>query len=336
MYDPYKNIDWTNVNKIVSLSHCHCIDNAQWRFDNIVSGDIEHFAISNYYPSAPTYPLSEYFTDIPQDGIGCPNAEHHNWADYPALHVNGLGSFFESGNGRTWDSETQSWVYEYPIGMNHESWVTGFPKILAELQYEDGGGITINHPIWSSLTSQTVMQMLDSDDRILGIEIYNHSCELLNNTGWALDMWDEILLTGRKCYGFCVPDHTAEQGYNPYYGRNILLCSPTEHDCLVAYRNGRFYSRMDNTPLDFKSIVCANGTLTVETVNADTIKIICDGETTSYSGNLASFNIPTNAVYVRVQAKSETDKVFSNPIIFKPYSNKEKHNIGTEMALLWS
>jgi hypothetical protein len=58
-----------------------------------------HFAFSNYYPSAPTYPLRAAFTQKHPEVIAAPNAEHHSFTD-TGLHCNALGSLYASGYGR--------------------------------------------------------------------------------------------------------------------------------------------------------------------------------------------------------------------------------------------
>lgn len=342
MINPYEKTNWNSDAQIISVSHAHTSmdslytpEQQQLMFQRVVNGGVRHFALSNYYPSQPRYPLSDYYTDIPQNAISCPNAEQHNFATYGNLHINSLGSFYETGSTRNYVDG--HWEYNTPIGVNKETWESVFPKIFSTLQYSDGGGITINHPVWSSLTDFVVLNMLDFDERVLGIEIFNHSCEIINQTGWALDWWDKILLTGRKCWGFCVPDHTAEQGTVPWLGRNVLLVPEiSEHECLKAYRNGAFYSRLGNTNLKFSNIsLLENGTLNVETENATTIDVIIDEQKTSYSGNSVEVTIPSSAIYVRIEANSSEDRIFSNPIIFKEKKGERK-NGNTTMFLLMS
>lgn len=338
--NPYKNVNWLTCQKVPSVSHAHTALDSYYSeaqhqlfFQRVVNGGIKHFALSNYYRSEPRYTLSDFYENVPADAISCPNAEHHNFATYSAMHVNSLGSFFESGSLR--DYVDGHWVPRSPIGVNKATWKSIFPQILEQLQFSDGGGITINHPIWSSLPINAVKEMLDFDPRVLGIEIYNESSEIDNNTGWALDMWDNILITGRRCWGFCVPDHTAEQGRVPWLGRNILLVTEaTERECLRAYREGRFYSRLDSTDLKFTSISFVNNTLSITTQGANTIKIIVDKNETTFSGNSASMTIPFNAVYARVEAVSDDDRIFSNPILLKERDNKKYKNLSTKFLLV--
>lgn len=335
MINPYNDVDWSHDEQIISVSHAHTAMDSYYSesqqqlfFQRVANGGVRHFALSNYYPSTTRYPLSDFYQNIPSNAISCPNAEQHNFAEYSAMHINSLGSFFTSGSVR--DYVDDHWVPRTPIGVNKATWQTIFPQIFAQLQYADGGGVTINHPAWSNLTDEVVTDMLDFDDRVLGIEIYNHSCELQNQTGWCLDWWDRILATGRKCWGFAVPDHTAEQGRNPWLGRNVLLVSEaTEHECLKAYREGRFYSRLDSTSLKFTNISYVDDMFTVATEGANNITIVIDGQSTVHSGNSAIVRVPTGSVYIRAEAQSIDDRIFSNAITLREKGENRNRSVGS-------
>jgi hypothetical protein len=263
--------------------------------------------------------LSEYFDNVPSDAIGSPNAEHHNMlvdgGIVSALHVNGLGSNFSSdpvNNG----------------GKNGE-WRETLKKILDALQFPDGGGITINHPKWSDEFNQVNMKlmipkMLDYDSRVLGIEIYNHTSDIDQEhlgTGYALDYWDDILKTGRRCWGFAVPDWHTD-------GRNILLVDEaTEEKCLKAYRKGNFYSRIKNTDLSFTNISFANNVLTVSTNKATSIDVVVNGVHTKHYGSSCSQTISNFATYFRVSASNDSDEIYSNPFILKEHTDKKNKNV---------
>src|SRR5699024_378853 len=115
-----------------------------------------------------------------------------------------------------------------------------FDNIFNELQFENGGGITINH----SLRENYTKEFLDYDDRVLGMEIYNNTVERGKAGGYEdihldyLNVWDNILSTGRRCYGFSVVDWPVEE-VEPWYGSNIVLSDDfTEKDLLESYRKG--------------------------------------------------------------------------------------------------
>lgn len=308
MRNPYENIEWNNVIEIPSLSHAHCTKERPDRFLMYYSGGIRHFGISNYYPSEPYYPLDDYFTEItiPEDAISCPNAEHHglllNGIWNSKLHINGLVSFFSSNPSSSQRGIDNTWQY-------------CVDRILENLQFSDGGGATINHPVWTGLNSKQICDILDYDKRVLGMEIYSGD-GTESTLGYCLELWDEVLLTGRRCYGFCVPDHDVETQEENFRGRNILLCSEaTEYDCAKAYRNGHFYGAKINSDLKFNSILFTNNTLSVETSNADNIVVVIDGNKTIINGSNCEIDIPKKSIYVRVEAYTIDNVIYSQPIM---------------------
>lgn len=119
-------------------------------------------------------------------------------------------------------------------------------KPIEGLMFEDGGGITLNHP---GEPLARICEQLDFDERVLGIEFWNQH-EMFG--GQTLEraakmpfykLWDDVLRSGRRCFGFCVKDHCL---YGR--GRNVLLVpgrgterTAREHDALRAYRNGCFF-----------------------------------------------------------------------------------------------
>jgi hypothetical protein len=125
-------------------------------------------------------------------------------------------------------------------------------KTVGGLLHPDGGGITLNHPTGKL---ETYAEMLDFDSRVLGIEVWNQLtsgfgsdrgfyASMKNPPGHFYQLWDQILATGRRCWGFFVKDH------NTYgRGRNVLLTPPLadlsperrEAALLRAYRNGTFF-----------------------------------------------------------------------------------------------
>ena len=318
MINPYEGVNFNACIQLPSLSHCHCTDRE--KLSSLYADGTRHFALSNYYPSKPYYPLADFFENVPSDAIGCPNAEHHNMlvdgTMIPALHINSLGSTFSSNP----DSLN--------TGVNAD-WKATFDNIFKSLLFAGGGGITINHPKWTDgftqvNMSQMIRKMLDYDSRVLGIEIYNHSCmtdSTFPETGYAIDYWDAVLKTGRRCWGFAVPDHHS-------YGRNILLVeNATEQECLEAYRKGRFYARLKNSDLAFTNLSFANNVLTVQTNGATSIDVVVNGVHTTHSGASCTQAIDGSAIYVRVEAKNGDDEIYSNPIILKEYTGKKRNNI---------
>lgn len=331
MINPYAETNWSTDQHIVSISHAH--SEAQNQFNHLVAGGVQHYAISNYYPSSPTYPLTDFFETIPAGAIASPNAEHHSSSvDGTTIHVfhfNSLGSTFSSGKPRG----------ETPIGLDGLDWHEAFDEILDDLQYEDGGGITLNHPTWSAAQTYIMRtnlfnwfcRFLDYDPRVLGLEIFNtaKSTDGGESMEGNIKLWDDILSTGRRCWCFCVPDHEG-QTRDDWDGRNILLVPDfTERECLKAYRDGRFYGKLADTNLAFSSInLSSSNVLTVDTENAETIKIVSNGKTVyTGSGNHAEHRVNGNAKYIRVEAHTDYDSIYSQPIMFDGNKRSMTKNI---------
>lgn len=307
--NPYKEVIFGSDEEVSITTHDHAKD--QTAVDNLMSKNLDAIAISNYYPSEPYYPLSEYNLTVPAGTIEIPNAEHHSFTDDTsgAMHLNSIGSTFASGSpsGQT------------PLGVA-DTWRHGIVKMKRDLLFAEGGGVTINHPVWSGVPTAKVIEMLDFDDVVIGIEIYNQDSELTNGKGWAVQMWDDILKTGRRCWGFAVPDHRAEgSGSTNWEGKIVLLVpDATQENCLKAIRNGEFYIKIKHTSLALTDLEVEGNNVTIEVSESATIKTIIDGVVVDSSvGTTKNVTIPSKAVYVRFEAETANDKLFTNPIIFK-------------------
>ncbi|MBQ0077148.1 MAG: hypothetical protein KBS55_00735 [Bacteroidales bacterium] len=272
----------------------------------------ELFAISNYYPSAPTYPGAEaivsrgfptwdhpvaingklveghfdwneeiskwenelspvqraklplkantdkMFPKWPKKVLEIPNAEHHNFQYENGENVSGLhmccpGSLFISG---TFDARNEFGTFSH-LGIDFGAglfWKEAVDHICDGLMIPDGGGITINHPKWSKLDREFLLEMLDYDSRILGMEVLEYGANSEN-------IWDWVLSTGRQCYGFFVPDWGALMDID-VFGVNVLVVPErTAEACLRAYRKGnsygatRGYGELKFTSISFKDNV---------------------------------------------------------------------------------
>lgn len=313
MLNPYASVNFDTAAHIKSFSHMHITNNT--RFQQAVADGYRHFCPSNYQPSKPYYPLSEYYTNIPSDVIGSPNSEKVKLID--GGHICGIGSFCEG--------------YGHEESSVKTPWKTVFDDVLSQLQYPDAGGITLNHP--DDFNTKLRCEMLDYDDRVLGIEIFNNSEEHAREgynepfyKGWYkqyLTLWDNILRTGRRCWGFAVTDWQ-DDVYKPWYGSNILIVPEfTEYQCLKAYRDGNFYGIIKDTGLRFSEIYYnPNGSRLYASVSSDaTINVYTDkGLVKSAVGRSVTYYRKPNDIFVRVEAIDSADEdghIFSNPIMFK-------------------
>ena len=187
---------------------------------------------------AKEFPFKEggkLFKPLPDGVLEAPNAEHHgfllaNGRHAGSLHMCAPGSAFKSG---TFDARDKfkSKTHGYHFGSG-EYWGTAVDRIIAGLIHADGGGITVNHPTWTNLNRKLLLDILDYDPRVLGIEVLESA---VNSEHY----WDWVLATGRQCFGFFVPDWGL---HKKIFGVNVLCVEEkTVHACLKAYRQGNFY-----------------------------------------------------------------------------------------------
>ena len=175
------------------------------------------------------------FKPLPKDVLEAPNAEHHGFrldnGKFAAnLHMCAPGSAYASG---TFDARNRYKTYSagYYFGSG-EKWRIAVDRMIAGLVHKDGGGVTINHPTWTKLDRSLMLQILDHDPRVLGIEVLEAG---RNSESY----WDAALSTGRQCFGFFVPDWSINK---EIFGVNVLCVEEKSvHACLKAYREGNFY-----------------------------------------------------------------------------------------------
>lgn len=337
MRNPYKNIDWETYQHIISCSHWHC--GTKRGFFAIYNTGLQHFALTNYTPSHPTYPLTDnrYFElseeEKPKDIIESPNSEKVRIGGFGG-HASALGSFY-SDPGHSWDEDRDG-----PI----PNWKEVIDRTIEELQYPDGGGFVRNHPIRTTTDPSRIdrafsriIEMLKYDHRVLGIEVLNHRSERDYITGYVFDEWDKYINSkGIRCFGFGgtdehnLPDDYQDgedmRDYNYGLGRNVML-SPkfNSHDVLKAYRNGEFYVAFFGDRIKFTKLEVENNIFVVETDRAERIDFISysikDGKRVKnddviIESSEASFEIGDSHIFVRAVAyEDKNDVELTQPII---------------------
>ena len=323
---PYAGLDWSKVIRVKTTSHGHC--QSQWWLDQYLKRGFGLITMSNYYPSAPWWPLSkmtenyyrvhhdfpvvvngkrtdgpfdwnaivgkwikelpaelqaEYpfkeggplFKPLPEGVLEAPNAEHHGFLldsgrHAPGLHMNAPGSTFASGTFDQWQKRRFQTGVRGGISVGSgEHWKTAVDRMIAGLLFPDGGGVTINHPKWSAYDRNLMLEILDYDPRVLGIEVIEGARS--NSERY----WDWVLSTGRQCFGFFVPDHSIKRPDNSF-GVNVLLTPErTVQACLKAYREGNFYgARRGLNELKFTRVTFKGTTVEAETDKPARLEVI--------------------------------------------------------------
>lgn len=317
--NPYAGVDWGNAEYIIGGTHMHSKQNGttsteEEMFDLSYNAGIRSMAWSNYYDEESALPMASYFgISIPGDAVGLDNSEQHRLTD-TNLHYSPLGS-----------TQARFGTYSTPVSRPN-TWRSMFAEALALMNWPDAGGIILNHPQWTSvqnggMTVEELCEMLDYDKRVLGIEAYNHKTEALDNEGWALDWWDEILSTGRRCWGFFATDGYDERITPPALGFSVLLIDEnTAYKAAKAYREGHFYGVLQaGSTLRFENIEADTDSVSVEVNETANITFYTeDGlAQTNTSTTSATYNVISNQVFVRVEAiNASGDRIFSQPVMY--------------------
>jgi len=165
---------------------------------------------------------------------------------------------------------------------------------------------------------------------VLGIEIYNdysgrkdwsanpnYQSPDEEAQGFSLNFWDRVLATGRRCWGSCVPDHSASRPGN-WPGRNILLVPEfTEYECLKAYRDGRFYGCLHDCGLKVTDVTATDTSLSVSASDPATFRFISDAGVIRESYGLsAACDFQRKMIFLRVEvANSAGERLFLQPLL---------------------
>ena len=261
------------------------------------------------------------FPSFPEDMLEAPNAEHSSLKGEHTqnVHLCSPGSVFASG---MFDAHNKFLFRKHGyLPACGEHWKVAVDRIMAGLIYPDGGGVTINHPSWSRLDKGFLLEMLDYDPRVLGIEVYNFSAGRNNPKrpwarSWSEEWWDHALAAGRQCFGFSVSDW----GYTK--GVNILLVpEKTAHACLKAYREGNFYGAVvGRGALNFTNIAFDGKKLSASTDKPARFEVISkQGVVHKAEGRECEFVRPAgDHVYLRLKAysvDSSEETLFSQPFM---------------------
>ncbi|MDD3587137.1 MAG: hypothetical protein PHQ75_08135 [Thermoguttaceae bacterium] len=369
---PYQNINWESVFQIHTTTHGHAT--TQSMLDRFLARGFELITLSNYYPSAPYYPLDKItlnyyklhhdhpvmvkgkltpgpfdwntiikpwadeldehkrkrfpfkeggkaFTSYPDNLLQAPNAEHHSFTD-ASVHICAPGSNYASG---TFDAHNDYQTmsrggYHFGTGL---PWREAFDKMFEGLIYPDGGGVTINHPMWSRLKFDKMMELLDYDGRVLGIEAFNMSAGDKKRYPWCDKLneqyWDYALKNGRQCFGFFVPDWGVTEGTNI-----LIVQERSVHACLQAYRQGNWYGAIKGRHiLDFKKIAFDGQRLEAVTDKPARFQVIAaSGVVFETKADRFTFTVKAGDrkkyVFLRIKAFATDDSgeiIFSQPFM---------------------
>lgn len=296
----------------MSTTHAHPYTTLQ--AERAYNHGLRHFAVCEY--NILYYPASEAYPGISQDILAniveTPATEFRPYGDVPEyIHVGSLGSLRGDNT----------------VGNYNGGWRDLIEELKAEL-VSDYFHAIINHPTrrqnWDfdpdnpiappdADLNDIIPFMIDFYDydpvHTRGIEIYNNSSDQPNRTGhWSVELWDELLKTGRHFYCHTNPDHVIRQT-DKWRGYNYVLLpdNAAQEETLKAYQNGNFYSTLLDTGLKFTKIEEENGLVSVELNDTAEIKFITEnGVEKTVTGTAASFQENDNT-FVRIEVEKEIE-----------------------------
>jgi hypothetical protein len=360
MQNPYAGVNWQTVNHLMGSNQEHVrgyrneddsVIERDWNqsvIDSKYNHGLRHFSLSDYRPSAPYYPLEPFVHNVPSDVVVTPNSEIRWYGGRDTsvslnyeyhVHMKLMGSLFDSRVNPSPEEPYEvyiggSWIYD----MTHESisrpwwnereWTELVDAITPTFEFSDAGGIIIGHPQRYPAVTH-ILRMLDYTDRVLGVEAFSLRSGTMYDQ-WepeAWDIWDEILKTGRRCFGFFTTDVTTWDSTTR--GKNILLTPENNnYEAQKAYADGRFYGALRGGVAQFTEIDVNGKTINITTDNAESIKFITyeftdtnhlepERREVDVQGSTGSFTVSDKTVFVRAVGFIDgKEEIFTQPIRF--------------------
>ncbi|MEE8355243.1 MAG: CehA/McbA family metallohydrolase [Candidatus Bathyarchaeia archaeon] len=193
------------------------------------------------------------------------------------------------------------------------------PQEAIDLISDLGGSAIVAHPYWSDLNVNDLAVL----EGALGIEVYNSTCEYDVGRGHSSVHWDDLLVMGKRLFGFAVDDtHGRTREYLPKdYCKawiSVKASALTAEEVMKSINRGLFYS---STGPSIKDIRVEGDAIFVKSSAARSIAFISNTALgmmyTAEEGSLedASYELTGREIYVRVEITDKLGrKAWSNPI----------------------
>jgi hypothetical protein len=190
-----------------------------------------------------------------------------------------------------------------------------FLKAIRTL-YSQGAILIWAHPHW---TGNSIREGLRH--KFHGMEIYNHSSQCENGSGYALSHWDGMLDHNPEFLGFATDDsHFIPE--QPYWNGGWIMVNAAEcsrHEILESMRQGNYYSTQGP---EFKTIEYIDNTVRVETSPVTYVRLIGPRRTGRWVHALgkkpigrAEFELPGDWPYARLEIEDAAGKrAWTNPL----------------------
>lgn len=159
------------------------------------------------------------------------------------------------------------------LGVRQEQ-LAGFGGEVKEClrQIAEAGGLAfIAHPYWSSNTAADLLGL----PNCLGVEVYNHGCEIEIGKGISSVHWDDCLRRGERYVPFAVDD-AHMYGFDVLGGWTMIkVRALTAEAAMDSIRRGLIYATMGPQIIDLR---IEDRLITVETSPANAIRFMCDDQ----------------------------------------------------------
>ena len=137
-----------------------------------------------------------------------------------------------------------------------------------------GGAVHIAHPYWSDLTLHDVLRL----SGMIGLEVYNTSCEFSIGKGYAEPYWDAFLARAQVVRGIAADDvHWHHSDHRPVDAAGgwvmVKATELTETAILDALRAGHFYA--SNGPT-IEGVRAVDGKVVAKCADCRSINVIAN------------------------------------------------------------
>ena len=196
-----------------------------------------------------------------------------------------------------------------------------FERQIREINVQ-GGLAVLAHPAWMGLTVDAIYQQ----EGLCGMEVFNFICQVLNGKGQSLNIWDELLMRGKRLWGFAVDDSHMSETFPIGDQAWLMVRAPKLDDraLVAAMRNGNFYGTQGP---EIHEITVANDEIFVKCSPVDQIRFIG----AAYHGRCsfqqmegqklteASHRPAKESIYCRIEVADENGKTaWSQPMYINP------------------
>lgn len=200
-------------------------------------------------------------------------------------------------------------------------------EVLNEIAADPGSFAVACHPNWmfscpgaafsrEPMHPHTTFAQLSEWVGYAGVEIFNGAGSRLDGSPYATNVWDLLLATGRRVWGFANDDSHRAEGDTPLPGKvdqtplmrsdmalgwNVVYAERSGPAIVDALRNGRFYA---STGVEITGIQVEGMTVRIEAKDADRLVAFREigRRFAQVEGSVLEVEVPADARYVRFEA----------------------------------